>query len=36
MKIKVYTEEGYKIVKVEVRDDVKSISERYQHWEYVL
>ena len=36
MKIKVFTEQGYKIVTVEVQDDVKSISEKYQSWEYVL
>ena len=36
MKIKVYTEQGYKIVTVEVQDDIKSISEQYQCWEYVL
>jgi len=36
MKIKVYLPTGYKIVNVEVLDDVKSISEKYQCWEYVL
>jgi len=36
MKIKVYTEQGYKIVNVEVQDDIKSISKQYQYWEYVL
>ena len=36
MKIKVYTADGYKIVSVEVQDDVKSISEKFQCWEYVL
>ena len=35
-KIKVYLLNGYKIITVEVQDDIKIIAERYQSWEYVL
>jgi len=30
MKIKVFTPQGYKIVTVEVQDDVKSISKKFR------
>ena len=36
MKIKVYIPGGYKIVNVEVDDDVKVISEKFMKWEYVV
>lgn len=36
MKIKIYTADGYKIINVEVGDDVKRIAERFMSWEYVL
>ena len=36
MKIKVFIPGGYKIIMVDVQDGVKSISEKYQCWEYVL
>jgi hypothetical protein len=36
MKIKVYLEDGYKIVNISVNDDMKKISEKFTQWEYVL
>jgi len=36
MKIKVFTEVGYKIVNINVSDTVKDISSVYPQWEYVL
>ena len=36
MKIKVFVPGGYKIVNIEVQDDVKMIAEKFQCWEYVL
>lgn len=37
MKIKAYLENGtYKIVRVNVTDDVKRIAAKYSRWEYVL
>ena len=36
MKIKVYLPNGYKIVSVNVADDVKKIANEFQRWEYVL
>jgi len=37
MKIKAYLENGkYKVIKVLVTDDVKTIANTYERWEYVL
>jgi len=36
MKIKIFLPNGYKIVTVQVADDIKSIAEKYLRWEYVL
>lgn len=36
MKIKVFLPNGYKIVSVQVADDVKKIADKYDRWEYVL
>ena len=36
MKIKVFMPYGYKIVMVQVADDVKKIASKYLRWEYVL
>jgi len=36
MKIKVFIPSGYKIVSVNVADDVKKIAEKFLRWEYVL
>ena len=36
MKIKVFITGGYKIVSVNVFDDVKRIADKYNRWEYVL
>ena len=36
MKIKVYLEDGYKIINISVNDDTKKISEMFTRWEYVL
>ena len=36
MKIKVFFPNGYKIVRVQVADDVKKIASKFQRWEYVL
>ena len=36
MKIKVFLPSGYKVVHVEVADDVKQIADKYLRWEYVL
>lgn len=36
MKIKVFIPGGYKIVRVEVLDDVKKISDKFIRWEYIL
>ena len=36
MKIKVFVPGGYRIVNVDIQDDIKMISEKYQEWEYVL
>ena len=36
MKIKVFVPGGYKIVNIEVKDDVKMIANKYQSWEYIL
>ena len=36
MKIKVYLPNGYKIVNVSIADDVQSIADKFNRWEYVL
>ena len=36
MKIKVYMENGYKIINVSIHDSVKEISKHFEKWEYVL
>ena len=36
MKIKVYIDNGYRIINVNVRDSVKTISKLFNNWEYVL
>lgn len=37
MKIKAYLTNGkYKIIKIEVTDDVKTIANTYERWEYIL
>ena len=36
MKIKVFLPSGYKVVNVLVADDVQSISDKFERWEYVL
>ena len=36
MSIKVFTCNGYKIVKVVVSDDIEKIADKYERWEYVL
>ena len=36
MNIKVFTSNGYKIVRVVVSDDIKKIVDKYKRWEYVL
>lgn len=37
MKIKVYTTgTSFKIVNVSISDDVKTIADQYERWEYVL
>jgi len=36
MKIKVFITGGYKIVSVNVFDDIKRIADKYNRWEYVL
>lgn len=37
MKIKAYLTDGkYKIIKVLVTDDVKTIANKYERWEYIL
>ena len=36
MKIKVFLPSGYKIVGVNVFDDVKKIADKFERWEYVL
>jgi len=36
MKVKVYLTKGYKIVNISVTDDVRTIANKYNRWEYVL
>jgi len=36
MKIKVYVENGYRIISLNVKDSVKNISQMFDRWEYVL
>ena len=36
MKIKVYVENGYRIINLNVKDSVKNISQMFDRWEYVL
>ena len=36
MKIKVFLLSGYKIVVVNIFDDIKKIADKYKKWEYVL
>jgi len=37
MKIKAYLTDGkYKILTVQVTDDVKTIANKYERWEYIL
>ena len=36
MRIKVFMPDGYKVVNVNVADDVKKIAEKFLRWEYVL
>jgi len=36
MKIKVYVQDGYRIINVNVKDSVKTISNLFECWEYVL
>jgi len=36
MKIKVFTHKGYKIVGVSNEDDIKTIADSYNRWEYVV
>ena len=36
MKVKVFIQSGYKIVAVNILDDIKKIAEKFDRWEYVL
>ena len=36
MKIKAYLTNGYKIINISVADDVRTIANKYDRWEYVL
>jgi len=36
MKIKVYVENGYRIINVNVHDSIKNISQMFERWEYIL
>jgi len=36
MKIKVYIGNGYRVINVSVGDSVKTISNLFERWEYIL
>jgi len=36
MRIKVYIGTGYRIINVSVQDSVKTISNLFERWEYIL
>lgn len=35
MKVKVYVDNGYRIINVNVLDSLKTISELFERWEYI-
>ena len=36
MKIKIYLQKGYKIVNISVTDNLRTIANKYERWEYIL